>query len=92
LSGLLLAWGVALLWVLAYVGVSFAVAVVIALASLRIFDRLTREIKELEEIRRDNVGVAIFFSGVFLSMAYFMEAGLHGLLVTLIPVMGIRLP
>jgi hypothetical protein len=86
------AWGSAALWALGYVAVSFAVAVAIALASLWLFDRLTREIKELDEIRKDNVAVAIFFSGVFLSMAYFMEAGLHGLLVTLIPVMGIRLP
>lgn len=86
----LASWGSATLWALGYVAVSFAVAVAIALASLWLFDKLTREIKELEEIRRDNVAVAIFFSGVFLSMAYFMEAGLHGLLVTLIPVMGIR--
>ncbi|MDX9959666.1 MAG: DUF350 domain-containing protein [Spirochaetia bacterium] len=88
----LVAWGGAALWALGCVAVSFAVAVAIALAFLWLFDRLTREIKELEEIRKDNVAVAIFFSGVFLSMAYFMEAGLHGLLVTLIPVMGIRLP
>jgi hypothetical protein len=87
-----LAWGSAVLWVLVYAGVSFAVAILIALSSLWLFDRLTREIKELEEIRRDNVAVAIFFSGVFLSMAYFMEAGLHGLLVALIPGMNIRLP
>jgi hypothetical protein len=86
----LASWGRAALWALGYVAVSFAVAVAIALASLWLFDKLTREIKEMEEIRRDNVAVAIFFSGVFLSMAYFMEAGLHGLLVTLIPVMGIR--
>ncbi|MFH2114244.1 MAG: DUF350 domain-containing protein [Spirochaetota bacterium] len=88
----LVALGSAALCALGYVAVSFAVAVAIALASLWLFDRLTREIKEMEEIRRDNVAVAIFFSGVFLSMAYFMEAGLHGLLVTLIPVMGIGLP
>jgi hypothetical protein len=88
----LAAWGRAALWALGYVAVSFAVAIAIALASLWLFDRLTREIKELEEIKQDNVAVAIFFSGVFLSMAYFMEAGLHSLLVTLIPVMGIRLP
>ena len=75
-----------------YVGVSFAVAILIALSSLWLFDRLTRENKELEEIRRDNVAVAVFFSGVFLSMAFFMEAGLHGLLVALIPGMNIRLP
>ncbi len=34
------AWGAALLWALAYVGVSFAVAIAIALASLWLFDRL----------------------------------------------------
>lgn len=85
-------WGRAALWALGYVAVSFAVAIAIALASLWLFDRLTREIKELEEIRRDNVAVAIFFSGVFLSMAFFMEAGLHGFLVALIPELSIRLP
>lgn len=88
----LAAWGEAALRSLAYVGLSFAVAAAIALASIWLFDRLTKEIKELEEIRKDNLAVAVFFSGVFLSMAFFMEAGLHGLLVSLIPGMSVRLP
>ena len=83
-------WATTLAFALGYIVLSFLVALGIAVAALRLFDLLTRKVKELDEIRNNNVAMAIFFAGIYLSMTYFIEEGLFAFLVILIPDMAIR--
>ncbi len=68
-----------------YIAISFTIALLIIVFSIKIFDKLTKKIEELKEIQKNNTAIAVFFAGVIISLAYFIEEGLHALLITLIP-------
>ena len=50
-----------------------------------LFDRLTGQIKEKEEIRRDNVAVAIFYAFVLLAITAILNEGIEDLARSIIP-------
>lgn len=72
-----------------YLLVSLVVSLLAAFLSFRMLDLLTKSIKELEEIRSNNQTIAVFYSGIFLSLCFLIEEGLHALLITLMPLPAI---
>jgi uncharacterized membrane protein YjfL (UPF0719 family) len=77
--------GSTLLYFTGYLVISLTTALMIAILSLKLFDILTKKIDEFEEIRKNNSAVAIYFASVYLSLCFFIEEGLHALLVALLP-------
>jgi uncharacterized membrane protein YjfL (UPF0719 family) len=47
--------------------------------SLNVFDRLTKEIDEFEEIRKGNVAVAVEMAGVIIAVALIIQSGVLGI-------------
>lgn len=47
--------------------------------SLNIFDKLTKEIDEFEEIRKGNVAVALEMAGVVIAVALIIQSGVLGI-------------
>ncbi len=47
--------------------------------SLNVFDKLTKEIDEFEEIRKGNVAVALEMAGVIISVALIIQSGVLGI-------------
>lgn len=47
--------------------------------SLNIFDKLTKEIDEFEEIRKGNVAVALEMAGVVIAVAIIIQSGVLGI-------------
>lgn len=47
--------------------------------SLNIFDKLTKEIDEFEEIRKGNVAVALEMAGVIIAVALIIQSGVLGI-------------
>lgn len=68
-----------------YIVLSLIVALIIAITALKLLERLTKKIEEMNEIRKNNTAIAIFFAAIFISLCFFIEEGLHALLITLIP-------
>ncbi len=62
--------------IIAFFGVYFGI---------RIFMWLTRDINELEEIKKNNVAVALIIGVIMISMALFLAPGIQTLLDGLIP-------
>lgn len=52
--------------------------------SLNIFDKLTREIDEFEEIRKGNVAVALEMAGVIIAVALIVQSGVLGITSSLL--------
>jgi uncharacterized membrane protein YjfL (UPF0719 family) len=84
--------GISIIGALKVLGVaacSIAIAMIIALAAIwvavRIFLRLTKEINELAEIRRNNVAVAIVLGCLIVVIGLFLAQGIQSLLAALIP-------
>lgn len=74
-SGIMLAHMV-LAGIIAFFGVYFGI---------RVFMWLTRDIDELEEIKKNNVAVAVIIGVIVVSMALFLAPGIQSLLDGLIP-------
>ena len=68
-----------------YVLLSFAGAAGAIATGTKIFLRLTRDIDELAELRRNNVAVAIVLAGFILVMGLFLSRGVESLLAALVP-------
>ena len=47
--------------------------------SLNVFDKLTKEIDEFEEIRKGNVAVALEMAGVIIAVALIIQSGVLGI-------------
>jgi uncharacterized membrane protein YjfL (UPF0719 family) len=47
--------------------------------SLNVFDKLTKEIDEFEEIRKGNVAVAVEMAGVIIAVALIIQSGVLGI-------------
>lgn len=58
-------------------GILLAVAVIYL--ALNIFDRLTKEIDEFEEIRKGNVAVALELAGIIIAVAIIIQSGVLGI-------------
>ncbi len=72
-------------WALLFVLFAGAGAVGAMVVGVRIFMRLTPEIDELAELRRNNVAVAIALAGFLLVMALFLSSGVESFLSALMP-------
>ena len=59
------------------VGIIFAV-VAIYLA-IYVLDKITKEIDEMEELKKGNVAVAIIIAGVLIAVSFVVQAGISGL-------------
>jgi len=58
-------------------GILLAVAVIYL--ALNIFDKLTKEIDEFEEIRKGNVAVALELAGIIIAVALIIQSGVLGI-------------
>lgn len=70
---------------LLYIGATVAGAVWGVAVAARLFLRMTRSIDELEEIRNNNLAVAMALGAVIVTMGLFMAHGLQSLLSALVP-------
>ncbi len=84
--------GLTFLGALKVIGIALAsivVVLIVALAAIwtavRLFLKLTKDIDELAEIRRNNVAVAIVLGAVIIVIGIFLGQGIQSLLATLIP-------
>jgi uncharacterized membrane protein YjfL (UPF0719 family) len=69
----------------AYVALALAIALGSIVVGVRVFLRLTRGIDELEEIKSNNVAVAISLGIVIVILGIFLAQGVGSLLSALIP-------
>lgn len=58
-------------------GIIFAI-VAIYLA-INVLDKITKEIDEMEELKKGNVAVAVIMAGVLLAVSFVVQAGVSGL-------------
>ena len=58
-------------------GVLLAIATIYM--ALKIFDKLTKEIDEFEEIRKGNIAVALEMAGVIIAVALIIQSGVLGI-------------
>ena len=58
-------------------GILLAIAVIYL--ALNIFDKLTKEIDEFEEIKKGNVAVALEMAGVIIAVALIVQSGVLGI-------------
>ena len=47
--------------------------------SLNVFDKLTKEIDEFEEIRKGNIAIALEMAGVIIAVALIIQSGVLGI-------------
>ena len=76
---------VTILYCIGYLLICISIAILIGILSLKLFSSLTKKIDEMSEIKANNTAIAIFYAGIYIALCFFIEEGLHALLVTLIP-------
>lgn len=59
----------------------------ISLSAL-IFKKMSNKLKEIEELKKNNIAIAILFSGVILIIGYFVSEGANSILKNIIPTNG----
>jgi len=84
--------GIALLTLIRLLGIALiciALVMVIALVAIwiafRLFLRLTKDIDEMSEIRRNNIAVALVLGSMIIVIGLFLSQGIQSILSTLIP-------
>lgn len=70
---------------LGHIVLSGALAFLCVYFALRFFMRLTRDLEEFEEIKKNNIAVGILVAVVIISMAIILQSGIQTLLDSLIP-------
>ena len=67
--------------------VQLVLGVLLAIGSIylaiSIFDRLTRQIKAFEELRKGNVAVALEMAGIIIAVALIIQSGIVGITAAL---------
>ena len=71
-------------YLLLFFGIATVIAFLVNLIGIGTFIRLTR-VKELEEIRRNNVSVAIVTGAIIVVITFFVRDGVVFLLESLVP-------
>jgi len=51
--------------------------------ALYILDKLTKDIKEFEEVKKGNIAVALMMAGVIITVAYIIQSGILGITAAL---------
>ncbi|GEM_PF-5289428 len=78
-------------FILGYLIIGFAVAFGTLFLALKVFDWMTKDLKEMKEIREGNVAVSIIFGAATIALSLFIQDGLNSLLVSLLPGLQTRL-
>ncbi len=67
-----------------YIGIAYTVSVTIGLISTFLYSKLT-PIDEFEEIKNDNIGVALIISSIIITLTIFSKDGVKLLIESLVP-------
>ena len=67
-----------------YISIAYSVAIVIGLISSYIYSKLT-VIDEFEEMRKDNIGVALIISSIIITLSLLTKSGVELLIESIIP-------
>jgi len=67
-----------------YIGIAFSASVIISLLSTYLYAQLTT-IDEFEEIRANNVGVALVVSSIIITLTLLTKSGIGLILESIIP-------
>lgn len=67
-----------------YISIAYSVAILIGLVSTFIYSKLT-PIDEFEEIRENNVGVAVMISSIIITLTLLTKSGVELLIEAIIP-------
>ncbi len=59
--------------------ISLAIGVFALYTGFRVFDKLTKELEEWEELKKGNVAVGIYIASIFLTLAFILKGSLIGL-------------
>lgn len=59
--------------------VGIILAVVAIYMAINVLDRITKNIDEMEELKKGNVAVAILMAGVLIAVSYVVQAGVSGI-------------
>jgi uncharacterized membrane protein YjfL (UPF0719 family) len=77
------------IWVLAHCVLFFLIIGILSFGSVAVacwlFTRMTRTIPERDEIRKDNIAIAIFFAFAILAISLILNEGLEDLSRSIIP-------
>lgn len=63
--------------------IAIIIAVFAIYVSLRIFDSLTKDIREFEELKNGNIAVALELAGIILTVSIILQSGINGITATL---------
>jgi len=67
-----------------YIAIAYSVAIVIGLISTFLYSKLT-EIDEFEEIKNNNVGVAIIIGSIIITLSLLTKSGVELLIESILP-------
>ena len=67
-----------------YIGIAYAVAIMIGLLSTYLYSKLT-VIDEFEEIKNNNIGVALIIGSIIITLALLSNSGVELLIESIIP-------
>jgi uncharacterized membrane protein YjfL (UPF0719 family) len=67
-----------------YISIAYSISIVIGLISTYIYSKLT-VIDEFEEMRKDNVGVAIIIGSIIITLSLLTRSGVELLIESIIP-------
>lgn len=84
LENVLSPWQMAL-YALAHVGLAFLISTATLSCSLRFYGWLTKDVRNAEELRQNNVAVGVMLAAVVLVVAMYMSEGMGSLSKSLIP-------
>jgi uncharacterized membrane protein YjfL (UPF0719 family) len=68
-----------------YLVITILIALVTITISIRLFTALTRQLNEMEELRKNNSAVAIVLGAIVVIMSLFLAQGVDALLASLVP-------
>lgn len=71
---------------LGYLGLTIVLSLASISSALIVFQKLTKEIEEEQEIMKNNIAVGLLLAGVLIAFALMVEAGIGDFVNTLIPV------
>jgi uncharacterized membrane protein YjfL (UPF0719 family) len=71
---------------LSYLMAALGLSLISVIAALTVFQKLTRDIEEEQEIMNNNTAIAILMAGVLIAFALMIESGISDCINTMIPI------
>lgn len=68
--------------------IGLMLALLSAYVGLKVFDRMTRGIEEIKELKKGNVAVGVLMGAIILSLASVVQSGVGALNASILPGMG----